>query len=208
MDFWDPFNPDPGPGPTPPLYTPGVPLPGATGSEITPSYTLSGDGSGGGGSGGGTGPVNAPFPNASINYNLPGVPKFSYGNFTPPDAAAVYADPGYQFRLSQGEQALQQSAAGKGLLRSGGTLKDILNYGQNYASNEYENAYNRALSTFQTNYGIAKDEYAPQFAQWQVQAAAAQRAAELEYQRQWDQYLFGNVSATDQLNAIAGAAGG
>lgn len=52
-------------------------------------------------------------------------------------------DPGYQFRMDQGAQALQRSAAAKGGLFSGGTLKDLTDYNQNFASNEYQNAYNR-----------------------------------------------------------------
>lgn len=52
-------------------------------------------------------------------------------------------DPGYQFRLQQGTDALQASAAARGTLGSGNTLTGITNYAQNYASNEYQNAYNR-----------------------------------------------------------------
>jgi hypothetical protein len=52
-------------------------------------------------------------------------------------------DPGYQFRMQQGMDALQASAAARGGLMSGNTLKAITDYGQNFASNEYQNAYNR-----------------------------------------------------------------
>lgn len=53
------------------------------------------------------------------------------------------ADPGYQFRMQQGQDALQRSAAARGGLMSGGTLKALSDYGQNSASQEYQNAYNR-----------------------------------------------------------------
>lgn len=53
------------------------------------------------------------------------------------------ADPGYQFRMSEGMKALERSAAAKGGLNSGGTLKALTRYGQDVASNEYTNAYNR-----------------------------------------------------------------
>jgi len=56
-------------------------------------------------------------------------------------------DPGYQFRLSEGLKALDRSSAARGGLLSGGALKGISRYGQDYASNEYGNAFNR----FQTN---------------------------------------------------------
>lgn len=52
-------------------------------------------------------------------------------------------DPGYQFRMDQGSQALQRSAAAKGSLLGGGTLKALARYGQDYASNELNNAFNR-----------------------------------------------------------------
>lgn len=52
-------------------------------------------------------------------------------------------DPGYQFRMQQGMDALQNSAAARGGLMGGNTLKGITDYGQNFASNEYQNAYNR-----------------------------------------------------------------
>jgi hypothetical protein len=52
-------------------------------------------------------------------------------------------DPGYQFRMDQGEQALERSAAARGGLTSGGTGMALERYGQDYASGEYSNAYNR-----------------------------------------------------------------
>lgn len=61
-------------------------------------------------------------------------------NFTMSD---FNADPGYQFRMDQGSQALQRSAAARGGLMNGGTLKALDRYGQDYASGEYQNAYNR-----------------------------------------------------------------
>jgi hypothetical protein len=61
-------------------------------------------------------------------------------------------DPGYQFRLQQGQQALQRSAAAKGDLLSGGTAKALEQYGQDYASNEYQNTYNRYMNDQTTKY--------------------------------------------------------
>lgn len=57
------------------------------------------------------------------------------------------ADPGYSFRLSEGLKALERSAAGRGGAASGAAMKGITQYGQNLASQEYQNAYNR----YQTN---------------------------------------------------------
>lgn len=53
------------------------------------------------------------------------------------------ADPGYAFRLSEGMKALDRSAAARGGLLSGATLKGAQRYGQDMASQEYQNAFNR-----------------------------------------------------------------
>jgi hypothetical protein len=53
------------------------------------------------------------------------------------------ADPGYAFRMSEGMKALERSAAARGGLLSGATLKGITRFGQDTASNEYTNAFNR-----------------------------------------------------------------
>lgn len=45
--------------------------------------------------------------------------------------------PGYQFALQQGGQALDRSAASRGLLLSGGQLKDAQTFGQGLASQQY-----------------------------------------------------------------------
>ena len=53
------------------------------------------------------------------------------------------ADPGYAFRMSEGQRAVESSAAARGGLLSGGTGKALVNYGQEAGSQEYSNAYNR-----------------------------------------------------------------
>ena len=62
----------------------------------------------------------------------------------------IYDDPSYQFRVNQGNNAIQSSAAAQGGLLSGATLKALQNYGQESASQEYQNAYNR-FNADQTN---------------------------------------------------------
>ena len=61
-------------------------------------------------------------------------------NFTPSD---LYTDPSYKWRLEQGQKALERSAAARGGLLSGGTMKDLTDYAQGAASQEYGAAYNR-----------------------------------------------------------------
>jgi hypothetical protein len=63
----------------------------------------------------------------------------------------LYQDPSYQFNLQQGQQAIQRSAAASGGALGAGTQKALAQYTSGLASNEYQNAYNRALTSFQTN---------------------------------------------------------
>ena len=64
--------------------------------------------------------------------------------------ADYQADPGYAFRQAEGQKALERSAAARGGLYSGRAAKDLTRYTQDYASNEYNNAYNR-FNANQTN---------------------------------------------------------
>lgn len=66
------------------------------------------------------------------------------GEFIRPFSMMDYqADPGYGFRLAEGIKALDRSASARGNLLSGGALKGITRYGQDMASQEFGNAYNR-----------------------------------------------------------------
>jgi hypothetical protein len=86
------------------------------------------------GSGGG----RAPFPSRSYNMGwwqgAPGFhgprfeapPAFSYDPFTAPTYESAQSDPGYKFAVAEGERALGNSAAAKGIYRTGGTIKNFL----------------------------------------------------------------------------------
>jgi hypothetical protein len=52
-------------------------------------------------------------------------------------------DPGYAFRLAEGQKALERTAAARGGLISGGALRAAERYGQEMGSQEYMNAFNR-----------------------------------------------------------------
>ena len=58
----------------------------------------------------------------------------------------VQSDPGYQFQLEQGMNALEGSAAARGNLLSGNTLKAIQGYGQDLASQYTDKILNRGLT--------------------------------------------------------------
>lgn len=52
-------------------------------------------------------------------------------------------DPGYEFRMAEGEKGINRSLAARGGFNSGAALKALDRYNQDYASNEFTNAYNR-----------------------------------------------------------------
>jgi len=64
-------------------------------------------------------------------------------NYKPFDYNAMTADPGYGFRLSEGQKALDRQAAARGGLISGSALRAATRYGQEMGSQEYTNAFNR-----------------------------------------------------------------
>ena len=55
-------------------------------------------------------------------------------------------DPSYQFDMNAGLQGLQRSAASRGTLLTGGTLKGLNDWAQQYANNAYQGAFNRNMS--------------------------------------------------------------
>jgi len=64
-------------------------------------------------------------------------------DYTPFGMDQFKADPGYAFRLSEGQKALDSQAAARGGLISGNALRAATGYGQEMASQEYTNAFNR-----------------------------------------------------------------
>lgn len=66
------------------------------------------------------------------------------GDFNRDFTMADFArDPGYEFRRGEGQRGVEASAAARGGLMSGGTLKALSRYNQDFASNEFSNSYNR-----------------------------------------------------------------
>jgi hypothetical protein len=96
--------------------------------------------------------------------------RFATADFTPADFAANQ-DPGYGFRMSEGLKAVDRQAAARGGLISGNALKASQTYGQDMASQEYQNAFNR----FQTIRGNTLSPF-------QSGAAAGQSAAAMQGQ--------------------------
>ena len=64
-----------------------------------------------------------------------------YGSMAKPFGADQFQqDPGYAFRQAEGMKALERSASARGNLLSGATMKGIQRFGQDLASQEYQNA--------------------------------------------------------------------
>jgi len=81
-----------------------------------------------------------PFYNVGVNALPELVSASRYEPFT---MDKFQADPGYAFRLSEGQKQLERSAAARGGLLSGGTGKALQRFGQEMGSQEYMNAFNR-----------------------------------------------------------------
>jgi hypothetical protein len=84
--------------------------------------------------------LQAPFREAGVRA-LPELEAAS--RYTPFGMDQFTADPGYGFRLAEGQKALDRQAAARGGLISGGALKAAQRYGQEMGSQEYTNAFNR-----------------------------------------------------------------
>lgn len=126
---------------------------------------------------------------------LPGVGPAPAFNFRAPSVDEALNEPGYQFVLNQGNQSLQRWAAARGTLNDSSTAEALTNYGQNAASQQYKNVWDRMFS-------VAREAYTPQLATWQAQN---QRAA-LGYstEAEWDQHVndMNYKSAWDKLNNL------
>lgn len=58
---------------------------------------------------------------------------------------SITSRPGYQFRYGEGVNALDRSAAARGMLYSGAQQRGIAEYGQNFATQELDNEYQRLM---------------------------------------------------------------
>jgi|SRR6185295_1197068 len=172
----------------------------------------------------GTGVPNTPVFNAP-RYEKP--PAFSYEAFKGPSYAEARDDPGFQFGLGQSLQALQQRAASRGSLNTGGTIKGLIDYARSAADQQYGDVYGRQLQGYQTNrnnaadiyatnaatqyqmpyeaaYRSAVDSFAPQMQAYSTNAQANQRGNENAYTNSWNQYLQNYDQFKDQRDSTFG----
>ena len=126
--------------------------------------------SGGGGGGGTSGvpqftapalPTIAPFQSQLNPYEYSSFDASPYqvDPFKAPSLDEAKNEPGYEFARTEGIRALMN--ANLPMLRSGGTLKNLIGWGDRFAEQNYGNVYNRAANT----YGVNRDTTAQNFGQ-------------------------------------------
>lgn len=116
--------------------------------------------------------------------------------FAAPTADDAAATPGYQFTKDQGIQAGLRAASAAGSLGSGGTQKALAQYSTGLASTYYQQAYNNALKTFQTNHDNTASGIAQLTGLGQFGATGLAGAAE----------NFGNSSASNLMQSAISSA--
>jgi hypothetical protein len=84
-------------------------------------------------------------------FAQPAAFKFGAGDYQ--------ADPGYAFRIAEGQKALDRQAAARGGLMSGSALKAAARYGQDMGSQEFGNAYSRALDAYNADVARSNTGY-------------------------------------------------
>jgi hypothetical protein len=99
-----------------------------------------------------------------------------YGSIGAPfTAEQMEMDPGYAFRLAEGEKALERMQSARGQLLGGGAIRAGVRYGQEMGSQEYMNAFNRAQALMGTRLSALGSLYgAGQTAAQQVGQQAGQ----------------------------------
>lgn len=125
----------------------------------TNSGAWSEDGSAGGGGGGAnpfsTGGSGAPTVNTSNRFEtgLSDTEQRLRALLDNPDS--INQSAAYKFRVGQGQEALQRSLGAKGLLNSGNRLMELVKYGQDMGSQEYDAQAGRLgslLGNYSTGY--------------------------------------------------------
>ena len=100
-----------------------------------------------------------------------------------PTMADIQIDPGYAWRTQQGAQALEGSAFNRGVGGSGEAAKDLVNYQQGAASQEYANAFQRYETNTQNRYsnlfGVANQGQAAATLQGNNTTAAARYGGDI-----------------------------
>lgn len=135
-------------------------------------------------------PWTEPFTGGGARPALPTIGPFNEpGPFKGPTPEEAFADPGYVFARDQSLEGLQNSAAAKGLLRSGGTLKDLLAWGNNFATQRYGDVYKRRADEYDKNLAALIQDYQLDTGATLTNAQLASNRYDADYDKQWREYL-------------------
>ena len=152
--------------------------------------------------------LQAPFREAGVRA-LPELEAAS--RYTPFGMKQFTADPGYGFRLAEGQKALDRQAAARGGLISGGALKAAQRYGQEMGSQEYTNAFNRyqterqaRLNPLQSLAGVGQTSVAQLGAAGQSYATGAGEAIGAAGQARASGYMGGANALSQGLSQYMG----
>lgn len=151
--------------------------------------------SGGGGSGyGGSGDAGGGFdgfdfgaPPEAWNWPQFNAPRmdpispFVFEKFAAPTMEQAENEPGYAFAKKEGVGMIGNTAAGRGLARSAGTLKDFIKFGNSFAEQNYGNVFNRARDVFNTNEGN-------RFAAFNTNTDNQFKTFDRNYRSAWDEF--------------------
>jgi hypothetical protein len=105
-------------------------------------------------------------------------------------------DPGYDFRLNQGTNALSRAYAGKGRFLSGAAMKGITRFGQDYASGEFGKAFDR----YQTGYGNRVGDFNSAYSRYNTD----RRNTMDEYQNRFARFQTNKASKLAPFQSLAG----
>jgi hypothetical protein len=112
------------------------------------------------------------------NFQKPGDPVPLSG-IEDPNAVYDYRDtPGYQFRMDEGQKALERSAAARSGVLSGAQIKATQRYGQDYATSEFDNALRRLGGVIDTGANMASGASGQALQSGQVQGGVLQNMAD------------------------------
>lgn len=94
-------------------------------------------------------------PETPFNWSQFAGPRFDFksaiGPYVSPTMEEAENEPGYAFARDQGRKTLENSAAGRGVLRTGGTLKDILQFGNKFGEQNYQAVDSRKFRNWGAN---------------------------------------------------------
>lgn len=136
--------------------------------------------------------IDREYKNQSTDYGS--LAKAPYRTFTPyaekapeykPFSMADFiASPDYQFRLEQGQNAIDRAGSARGNFYSGGALKEAAKFGSDLAAGEYNNARNNYVQ----DYGIKAGEYGDKYSRYNQDFSTGYGQAAADSDRIYNRY--------------------